>query len=156
MIREEWRPVVGWPKYQISSRGRVRGNGWKLRIFKIDGYPSFNVSDFPRRRSLRVHREALRTFKGPSPADKPEARHLDGNKANCALDNLEWGSRLENEGDKERHGTKMRGERHWRSVLTRADVDFIRKVTIAPAMLADHFGVCLRTIWCVKLHETWD
>jgi hypothetical protein len=53
----------------------------------------------------KVHEVILTTFVGPCP-DGMECRHLDGNPANSALSNLAWGTHLENEADKLRHGTR--------------------------------------------------
>jgi hypothetical protein len=50
-----------------------------------------------------------------------QCRHLDGNRSNNRLDNLAWGTPLENGADKARHGT-AKGERNGRAKLTAAKV----------------------------------
>lgn len=51
----------------------------------------------------KVHRLVLESFVGPCPQEM-EALHRDGNKINCRLDNLHWGSRSQNCVDRVRHG----------------------------------------------------
>ena len=42
----------------------------------------------------------------------PGCRHLDGDRTNPRLENLAWGTKVENEADKELHGTVPRGDRN--------------------------------------------
>ncbi len=52
-----------------------------------------------------VHQLVLEAFVGPCPSGL-ECRHLDGNPDNNQLENLRWGTRLENMADKKLHGTE--------------------------------------------------
>ena len=52
----------------------------------------------------KIHRLLLSTFVRP-PEDGEVARHLDGNLSNNRLSNLAWGTQIENEADKRKHGT---------------------------------------------------
>jgi hypothetical protein len=54
-----------------------------------------------------VHRLVLLTFCGVPP-EGAQARHLDGNRSNNALSNLQWGTVQENAYDRERHNTVWR------------------------------------------------
>lgn len=119
---EEWRHIVGFEDYIISSFGRVKCN-------KKNGYFSFQdngkgyKSIMLRRngKSFRryVHRLVAITFIGP-PNGK-DVNHIDGNKSNNKLSNLEYLSRKENIlhamsigiiGSKK---GRMKGELHFRS-----------------------------------------
>lgn len=51
-----------------------------------------------------VHRLVLEAFRGTCPQGM-EGCHNDGNRANCALDNLRWDTPMNNHADKIRHGT---------------------------------------------------
>lgn len=111
---EEWRPVDGYPRYQISSLGRVlstapfRGST-SPRILRhrytTDGYPTVGIGRAGEpTRTRYVHHLILEAFVGPRP-DGMEVRHLDGNPANCNLSNLRYGTASENGYDRVRHGT---------------------------------------------------
>ena len=108
---ETWLPVIGWPRYEVSDLGNVRGAHGPIKTFLVKGYLGFNVATAGgARKSLRVHREVLRAHKGDAPG--LQCRHLDGNVLNCRLDNLAWGTQRDNEADKRKHGTVYQGERH--------------------------------------------
>lgn len=111
---EEWRDVVGWEKfYQVSCRGNlrskyrtiVRSDGstqtWTSRPLKTfansSGYLIARLSDSSngRRKMARVHRLVAEAFI-PNPENKPEVNHIDSDRANPALENLEWVTASEN------------------------------------------------------------
>lgn len=111
---EEWRPVPGWPGYEVSSLGRVYsirrpGATRSGRILKQgiqpSGHPYLGLcrSGVPQR--FYVHQVVALGFLGPKPEGMREIRHLDGNPANNVPSNLKWGTRSENLYDKVRHGT---------------------------------------------------
>ncbi len=64
-----------------------------------------------------VHILVLETFVCPRPPGM-EARHLDGDPANNALSNLQWGTRQENLDDMNRHGTMRHGSQKPMAKLT--------------------------------------
>jgi hypothetical protein len=57
-----------------------------------------------RRSSVAVHRVVAETFIGPCPPGYL-VRHMDGNPANNAYTNLQYGTHLDNHADSVRHGT---------------------------------------------------
>jgi hypothetical protein len=122
---EEWREVVGFPDYDVSSLGRVRS--WRCgsrrgpirlaepRLIRPtpdkDGYLRVDIRrGLGERRNASVHCLMLEAFVGPCP-EGCETRHIDGVRANNVLANLAWGTDLENAADRVRHGTTGRGIR---------------------------------------------
>ncbi len=117
---EQWRDLPGYLGiYQVSSHGRVRSlprtiirsNGApqfiRGRIMKTPlslGYPVVNLSNNGPQRVVPVHRLIMLAFYGPRPAGT-ETRHLDGDKLNCVLSNLTYGTQSENSYDRVQHGT---------------------------------------------------
>ena len=84
--------VLGFNKYKIGADGKVykiTKKGLKEVSAKEDnhGFPRINlqVNDSTRSTTKRVHSLVYSSFKG-----KPQGElvFLDGNKSNCALDNL--------------------------------------------------------------------
>lgn len=88
---EKWLPVVGFgDKYEVSDRGRVRS----LRTGKLlaqrlwnSGYPSVQLWAGNKAHSRSVHRLMAEAFLSIAPG--LQVNHIDGNKGNNCLDNLE-------------------------------------------------------------------
>ena len=94
---EQWRAVEGYPEYEVSNLGRVKGHGKIMKPYKhrvtykmVDLYKSG-------KRVARgmVHRMVANAFI-PNPDNKPEVNHIDGNPSNNRVDNLEWVTHYEN------------------------------------------------------------
>ncbi|SHJ58468.1 NUMOD4 motif-containing protein [Nocardiopsis flavescens] len=108
--REQWRAVVGFPGYEVSSLGNVRswsrykrGELLKLRP-GTTGYPHVTLWRDGRCHRPKVHRLVALAFIGPRP-DGQQVRHLDGDRLNNAADNLAYGTPSQNVRDSVRHGT---------------------------------------------------
>ncbi len=87
---EEWRKI--WTKtgdtIEVSSLGRVRRRTTITYGCLNDGYKY--VSN-----NLAVHRLVASAFI-PNPEDKPLVNHIDGNRSNNVVPNLEWVTHSEN------------------------------------------------------------
>jgi hypothetical protein len=109
---EYWRPIPGYEtSYEISIQGTVRslrpknlGYVRKHHVNVQTGYPMVSLWLDCSRRTFTVHGLVALTFLGARP-DDCEVRHLDGDRSNCHLENLEYGTKRENERDKRSHGT---------------------------------------------------
>lgn len=85
-----------------------------------------------------------------------EVRHLDGDQCNCRENNLAWGTKKENEADKELHGTRLRGEQSPTARLTVPDVLAIRaRIGEPQEALAAEFGCTFSNISAVQLRKSW-
>lgn len=158
-LREEWRPVLGWPKYEISNLGNVRGPRGPIKTFVIPSkgkdYVAFNVingrlpNGRENRKSLRVHREIARAFLGDQP--KLLALHGDGNRFNNVLTNIRWGTNKDNEDDKKKHGTSMLGKRH-KITVTTPEIRRAVAFSSAPCKeVAAQFGLSNKTVQALRL-----
>lgn len=90
---EVWKTIIGFERYQVSNFGRVRSfcNGPPiiLRQRKINwGYMQVGLYRV-REHKKSVHRLVLEAFK-PKIEGKNYCNHIDGNKTNNHIDNLEW------------------------------------------------------------------
>jgi hypothetical protein len=109
----EWRQIPEFSRYEISNDGRVRSYiPWRnlptphevRQGVGTDGYPQVTIaSDQHQRKTFAVHRLLMSVFVGTRP-DNQEVRHLDGNRFNCVLSNLQYGTKSENQYDRVRHG----------------------------------------------------
>lgn len=105
---EIWKDIEGYEGfYQISNLGRTRsvdridssGNRRKGRIrkphFTKFGYALVNLCKEGKVKHFLVHRLVAIAFI-PNSENKEQVNHIDGNKKNNRLDNLEWATRSEN------------------------------------------------------------
>ena len=104
-----WRPIEGWPGYEVSDAGQVRSNkrGCEWRILTphvARGYEQVRLCDGERSATKRVHLLVAEAFLGPKPLDL-ETRHMDGDRRNNAASNLRYGTRSQNRRDRIEHGT---------------------------------------------------
>lgn len=95
---EEWKPldpsiVKGAEGYQISSEGRLRNRKGRECFPHGDkgGYMFHSVNP----NTFSAHRLVALTFLDQIPG-KHIVNHIDGNKSNCRLSNLEWVTPSEN------------------------------------------------------------
>lgn len=129
-MKEVWRDIKGYEGYyQVSNLGHVRSldrivsnptNGGYLIRGKLkklgqdsDGYLETILSRAGINTYPRIHRLAANAFI-PNPDNLPEVNHIDGDKSNNSVDNLEWASRLSNEVHARSSGLKAyrhKGER---------------------------------------------
>ena len=99
-IGEYWKDIKGYENYKISNLGRVyskprertKGGILKECISKY-GYSYVNLWDDGKMRRIAIHKLVAENF-----ISKPilEVNHIDGNKQNNCIDNLEYVTKREN------------------------------------------------------------
>lgn len=100
---EEWRTVDGTHGLvEVSSTGRVRilesrGRGPHEYNQRLDnwGYPVVPIKIDGKKKRVKVSRLVAKAFI-PNPENKPQVNHIDGNKQNNIVANLEWTTPSEN------------------------------------------------------------
>ena len=123
---EKWIPIKGYEGlYEVSNQGRVRSysrpircRGGKTRVIKEKilktflnpyGYPMVNLYRIAREQDqCRVHRLVAQHFI-PNPRNAPEVNHIDFNRTNASVDNLEWVFPIENIRHSRRFGRYLPG-----------------------------------------------
>ena len=82
--------------YYASTEGHIENSRKRLKSYTINsGYEAIKLTKEGKKKAFLVHRLVALTFL-PNEEDHPEVNHIDGNKSNNALSNLEWCSRSEN------------------------------------------------------------
>lgn len=131
-MEEIWKTIEDYPQFEVSSCGNMRriatGKVLKLNINK-QGYLVVCVSLGKKGtyKSFKVHREVARAFI-PNPENKPQVNHIDGDKLNPHVTNLEWATASENivhAYDNDLIDFRI-GEEVWCAKLTQENVEFIR------------------------------
>jgi len=119
-MEEIWKRIKDFEDYEVSNQGRVKSfkkwNGTNVRILKprknSRGYLYVILCKNRKRYTKKIHRLVLETFKPIENLNKLECNHIDGNKENNYIENLEWVTKSENEKHAYRIGLKkpMKGE----------------------------------------------
>jgi hypothetical protein len=174
---EVWRPIDGYPGYEVSSHGRVRsltrtvetkngqvrlyeGQILRQRIMTTNGIRYYMVRTWQQGIGVShlVHVLVCTAFSGPRPSPAHQVAHWDNNSLYNRRSNLRWTTAQGNADDRARHGTVARGSRQGSSKLTEADVIAIRRALDDGARgidLAEQYGVSRATISMVNTGTRW-
>lgn len=111
MDKEIWKDIEGYENYyQISNLGNIKSlprkiinnKGYYISKEKIlsaglsaSGYMHIALCRFGKNKTFKIHRLKAIAFI-PNPENKPCINHIDGNKLNNDIYNLEWCTHSEN------------------------------------------------------------
>ena len=94
---ETWKKIKGWEHYEVSDLGNIRNS--KKEILKPfdngNGYLIIRLSKNGKQTKHRVSRIVAQTFIY-NKENKNQVNHIDGNKKNNCVSNLEWSTSREN------------------------------------------------------------
>jgi hypothetical protein len=138
MVKYKSLEFMGYKGYRVGDDGSVwskrRGGGWgEWRKLKPSGGPNRSCSGYglydssSKLKTHKAHRLVLTAFVGPCPIGM-EGCHWDGDTSNNHLDNLRWDYHENNEKDKLRHGTRVRGSKIGNAKLNEAQVATIKRL----------------------------
>ena len=99
----EWKDVKEFNGIiQVSNTGKVRSVGTKthpsheyVQTLSCWGYPRVHVHLSDINKNIAVHRLAAKAFI-PNPENKPQVNHINGDKTDNRIENLEWCTASEN------------------------------------------------------------
>lgn len=93
-------------QYSISNYGNIRNNN-TMHVLKASinrkGYVDIQLYFQGNKKKFRIHRLVAEYFI-PKIENKPQVNHIDGNKLNNRVDNLEWCNNYENAHHAIEHG----------------------------------------------------
>lgn len=89
---EKWEKIKGFTRYEVSSCGRVRNLHTKqekaIRRTKT-GYCITDLKENGKKKTAYIHRLVAEAFID-NPSNLPQINHIDENKGNNHVENLEW------------------------------------------------------------------
>ena len=172
---ETWRPIPGFPQYDVSDAGNVRS-----RRVPIDGRRSHRklphlMTPYVNKLGYRqvillkpnrtkpyrrfVHRLVAMTFL-PNPDSLSDVAHEDGVPGHDHVSNLRWASHTSNQMDMRKHGTMQDGEKCVTAKLTAEQVEQIKAAKEIfgrgiQRVLAARFGVSKAQISRIVNGQRW-
>ena len=172
-MKEIWKAIPKFSRYEASNLGRIRSmnykNSNKIKVLKPviakDGYyQTMLLNDFGKYKSWKVHKFVAMTFLGE--IGNKEVNHIDGNKLNNRIENLEIIPKSENILHAYNLGliTPKRGSSNGNSKLTEKQVKEIREIAknggryYGRKQLAEKYGVsecCIKEI-VNRRRNTWQ
>lgn len=173
-IIEVWKNIPNYEGfYQASSLGNIRsldrfvncrGSKKKLvksRLYKPQNglkYLQITLNKENKAKTHPIHRLITLTFIGERPHANAVIRHLNGNPKDNSLKNLCYGTYVENEADKNIHGTTAWGEKVGTSKLKLNEIFEIKKIKatgVTSQSIAIKFNVSKSTICRIINGITW-
>ena len=175
-MKEIYKDIPGYVGYyQASNLGNIKSLNRvvkckrlgqqiiKERILKpniVSGYAQVLLSKYGKRKDKKVHRLVAETFI-PNPHNKEQVNHMDGNKLNNSLENLEWNTCSENQLHAVKTGLSKprRGKDNNFTKLTKEQVIEIKKLlkskTHTHSQIAKIYGVCRQAIGKINTGKNW-
>ena len=175
---EEWRPVPGFEGYyEVSSHARVRsltverslgrsyfsrvrtGKILKQKVDARDNRWSITLARHKVYKTYRISTLVALVFIGPRP-DGMEVCHLSDDKSDNKINNLYYGTHIQNCEDRSRNGKTMRGAKATGVILTEEQVREIKRSLAIPGAflyreLAEQYGVTREAIGAIARGRTW-
>lgn len=172
-MKEVWKDIKGFENlYQVSSLGRIKslGNGnstdprtkrviiMKLNV-KKSGYVHIKLCKDNKGHYKSVHRLVADAFI-PNIENKREVNHIDGNKLNNSVDNLEWVTSSENQKHAFNLGLQkvVRGSSHKQSkpiIQYNKDGSFVREWESIKQVLREKGYNTVGIIKCCKKEKRY-
>lgn len=156
----EWRAAVGYEgRYEVSNFGLVRGPQGTILKPRMSnrGYLRVRIALRKQKaKNVHIHRMVLLAFRPHPDADSLTVNHIDGNKQNNALQNLEFITHQANVDHAKVNG--LYWDRDPRSLFTDDEVRLLRAKAVAAknlSQLARDLHINRSTLRNIKLGKAY-
>ena len=170
---EVWKDIEGYEGYyQVSNNGNVKScvkcilatnriinrKEKLLKPWTCDGYKIVKLYRKNIPYTTKVHRLVGIAFI-PNPEKKPQINHIDSDRANNHVYNLEWATASENAIHGYTYGDRStQGVRHPQSKFTEKEILAIRSIDfsqITRVRIAKIYGVVKTTVSAIVNRQNW-
>jgi hypothetical protein len=163
---EVWKNIIGYEGYyQVSSFGNVKSLGNKFtrkeRFLKLSpqskGYLTVVLQKNATRKMMLVHRLVAEHFISNTEY-KPQVNHINGDKTDNVIENLEWVSHRENLDHAIKNNLTLKGEENRNSKLKDIDVVKIHSLLqkgVTTKELSESYNVSYSTIDGIRTNRYW-
>lgn len=155
------KTIPGYDNYTIDEKGNIFNKDKALlKPWNNRGYRQVSLYKNGIRKSQNVHRLMALTYL-PDYYEKPQVNHINGNKVDNRLENLEMCTHIENSVHAKESGLlrPARGEKAGSSKLTQKQVDEIRskyvRIKYSSYKLSLEYNVSQQTISDIILNKIW-
>lgn len=152
--------VRGFLEYKVTKDGEVIGKRGKPMKGHVDrcGYREVILSYYPNfQKQVLVHRLVLSTFCPIKNMEDYDVNHINGNKLDNRLENLEWCTRSENIKHSYENGlqTRVTNPHGTYRILNKGDLETIKRLHesgFIDSEIANYLG-CSRSVVSRKIRE---
>ena len=172
---EKWKDIKNFSGYQVSNLGRVKskekfikGYGTRIkhqkeRILKSvpnhSGYHRLTLRANNKSFNASVHRLVAEAFI-MNPFKKTEVNHIDGDKSNNCVSNLEWTTPSENQ--KHSYKTGLHSQKGSNNAFSKINEDIVREIRqrfkvggSTCKSLAEDYNISVPSVSMIVNYKTW-
>jgi hypothetical protein len=149
METEQFKDLDQYPNYQIGNRGNIWSCLHKIflkQTIQKQGYMQVCINKNYKKINVRINRLVALAFI-PNPENKLYVNHIDGNKLNNSVDNLEWCSESENMIHAYKLGLEKPNKKLNKDQII--EIRQLSKLSITKDQIAKQFNVSRKTIFNV-------
>lgn len=87
---ERWKKIVGFENYSVSTEGRVRNDKTGRELVGFINQGGYHIIMlYPGRKKMVTHKLVAEAFI-PNPSKLPQVNHINEDKSDNRVENLEW------------------------------------------------------------------
>jgi hypothetical protein len=159
-----WSSIKDYPGYWVNKKGEILGK--QLNIYKQGrnhkGYPIVSMyykgKNEYKLKTKSVHRIVAETFiYNDNPKIKNQVNHIDGNKENNTVENLEWCTNQENKKHAIDNGlvAYQKGEKHNSAILNNKQVIDIYTSDESRLYMSEKYNISKHNVSNIRGDKTW-
>ena len=166
-LEEQWKPIKDYTGlYEVSNLGRIRSLNYmktgEIKILKLSknnrGYLVISLNKNGKRKNFKVHRLVAIAFL-PNPNNLETVNHINENKLDNRVENLEWMSYEDNinYGTRTKRSAKTLSRKVMAISLTETKVLVFQSMSQAEKLGFNHDAICRCCRGKQKTHKgyTW-
>jgi len=140
-VKEELKTIIGYPNYSVTNTGRVWSHKRQIWLKPKMNSP-YNRVVLTGQKCFSIHRLVAQSFI-PNSENKPQVNHIDLNKRNNNVNNLEWATGKED--IRHLHSKKIYFHKYNFDIVEKANI--LRQNGGSYQYIGNTLGISKRTAW---------